>query len=131
MSTLEGRILVTGGAGFIGSALVWALNRRGHTNVVVTDYLEPDKRWQGQVPLSTNREAKKRNLTPLKFAEYLEADDFRNRLHANPASFGRFAAVFHLGACSSTTETNAAYLDDNNLEYTRELAAWSLQQGAR
>jgi ADP-L-glycero-D-manno-heptose 6-epimerase len=131
MTSLDGRILVTGGAGFIGSALVWALNRRGHADIVVTDYLEPDKRWHGQVPLSTNREAKKRNLTSLKFAEYLEADDFRQRLRASPASFGRFSAVFHLGACSSTTETNAAYLDDNNLEYTRELAVWSLGQGAR
>jgi ADP-L-glycero-D-manno-heptose 6-epimerase len=131
MSSLDGRILVTGGAGFIGSALIWALNRRGHTDIFVTDYLEPDKRWHGEVPLSTNREAKKRNLTALKFGEYVEADEFRTRLRQNPASFGRFAAVFHLGACSSTTETNAAYLDDNNLEYTRELAGWSLGQGAR
>jgi ADP-L-glycero-D-manno-heptose 6-epimerase len=131
VSSLDGRILVTGGAGFIGSAVVWALNQRGHTNIVVTDYLEPAKTWQGQVPLGVNRDVKRRNLAPLKIAEYAEADDFRARIAASPAAFGRFSAVFHLGACSSTTETNAGYLDDNNVAYTRDLAAWTLAQGGR
>jgi ADP-L-glycero-D-manno-heptose 6-epimerase len=67
----------------------------------------------------------------LKFAEYCEADVLRRRVAQNPAAFGRIATVFHLGACSSTTESDAAYLDDNNLAYTRELAEWSLNQGAR
>ncbi len=117
MSTLDGRILVTGGAGFIGSALVWALNRRGHHDIVVTDFLGTDEKWK--------------NLTPLRFADYLEADVFRETLRRDAGAFGRFSAVFHLGACSATTERNAAYLIDNNYASTRELAAWSLQQGAR
>ncbi len=132
MSSLDrGRILVTGGAGFIGSALVWALNRRGCTDIVVADFLEAGKTWHGQVPLAAGREDKQRNLRALKFADYVEADVFRDRMSAGPQAFGRFGTVFHLGACSSTTESNGAYLDDNNLAYTRELAAWALAQNAR
>jgi len=131
MSSLHGRILVTGGAGFIGSAVVWALNRRGHEDIVITDFLEPDKMWHGAVPVSARREEKRRNLAALRYADYVEADAFRARVQAAPAAFGPFSAVFHLGACSSTTETNKAYLDDNNFAYTRELAAWSLAQGSR
>lgn len=131
MNPLDGRILVTGGAGFIGSALVWALNRRGHRDIVLTDFLAPAKQWQGVVPLSTSREEKRRNLAALSYREFVEADEFRSRIAATPGAFGRFSAVFHLGACSSTTESNAAYLDDNNFGYTREMAAWTLAQGGR
>jgi ADP-L-glycero-D-manno-heptose 6-epimerase len=117
MSSLDGRILVTGGAGFIGSALVWALNQRGRADIVISDILGADEKWK--------------NLTPLKFADYVEAADFRRQLGQNAAIHGKFSAVFHLGACSSTTEKNAGYLADNNYGYTKELAAWSLAQGAR
>ena len=108
---LSGRILVTGGAGFIGSALVWALNQRGLTDIVVTDVLGSDEKWK--------------NLVPLQFADYVEAGDFRARLAADARAFGRFTAVFHLGANSATTERNASHLIDNNFNYTKELAAWA------
>src|SRR5262245_4398084 len=104
MSFLDGRILVTGGAGFIDSALVWALNQRGHSDIVVTDFLGSDEKWK--------------NLVPLKFADFVDAVDFRRGLAQDPASFGKFSVVFHLGACSATTEKNAAYLADNNYAYT-------------
>src|ERR1700749_3109374 len=99
MSSLEGKILVTGGAGFIGSALIWALNTRGISNIVVTDILGQDEKWK--------------NLVSLKFADYIEADVFRKTIHEKPDAYGQFSAVFHLGACSATTEKNASYLIDN------------------
>lgn len=109
------RVLVTGGAGFIGSALVWALNQRGCQRIVVCDRLGADERW--------------RNLTPLQFEDYVEADDLRPRLQSG--ALGKFDCVLHLGACSATTETDAGYLIRNNYEFTKDLAAWALANRAR
>src|SRR5688500_1556115 len=117
MSSLDGRILVTGGAGFIGSALIWALNQRGHSDIMVTDCLGSDEKW--------------RTLVPLQFADDVDAAEFRRLLREKPAAVGECSTVFHLGACSATTEKNAAYLADNNYGYTKDLAAWSLAHGAR
>ncbi len=117
MNALGGRILVTGGAGFIGSALVWALNARGIEDIVVCDVLHSDEKW--------------RNLVPLRYGDYVEAAALRPRIAASPTAFGKFSAVFHMGACSSTTERNASYLIDNNTAFTRELAAWALGLGSR
>jgi ADP-L-glycero-D-manno-heptose 6-epimerase len=111
----DARVLVTGGAGFIGSALVWALNRRGCERIVVCDRLGTDERW--------------RNLTPLRFADYVEADDLLPRLQSG--ALGKFDLVLHMGACSSTTETNASFLIRNNFEFTKDLAAWALGQKSR
>jgi len=108
------RVLVTGGAGFIGSALVWELNRRGCEDIVITDILGTSEKWK--------------NLVPLRFADYLEAEDLLPRLDGN--ALGNFDLVLHLGATSATTERDASHLVRNNFEYTRRLAAWSLASNA-
>ena len=114
----EGVTLVTGGAGFIGSALVWALNLRDLENVWVTDFMDDDS-------------PKKRNLAPLRYARLLDAGDLRKLVKTDSPELSEIHTVLHLGACSSTTETDANYLDDNNFEYTRELAEWCLGRDVR
>ncbi len=117
MTSTTPRILVTGGAGFIGSALIWALNRRGYTDIVVTDFLGQEEKWQ--------------NLVGLRFSDIVDAGRFRAGIRARADAYGRFSHIFHLGACSSTTEKDASYLLDNNYEVTKELAVWSMAQDAR
>ena len=92
----DGTILVTGGAGFIGSALIWALNLRDLENIWVTDFMEDDS-------------PKKRNLTPLRYARYLDAADLRTLVKADAKELSEIRTVLHLGACSSTTETDSNY----------------------
>ena len=110
------KCIVTGGAGLIGSNIVKLLNARSEEDVLVVDHLRGD-------PL------KRRNLDSLRFARYLERDEFREAVRAGEiAPPERF---FHLGACSSTTETDESFLDDNNTGYTREMCEWCLANGAR
>lgn len=113
----KGKILVTGGSGLIGSAIINRLNSMGLTNILVTDKLGEDLRY--------------RNLVPLKFADYMEYEDFDARRESAPELFSEIKTIFHLGACSATTEKDCTYLVHNNYEYTKGLAAWALMNGAR
>ena len=107
------RIIVTGGAGFIGSAIVWRLNELGHDGILIVDRADETDKWK--------------NLAPLRFADYIDADDFIDDLD----DFKDARTIFHMGACSSTTETDADYMLRNNYQYTQDLARWSVKENIR
>jgi ADP-L-glycero-D-manno-heptose 6-epimerase len=109
-------IIVTGGAGFIGSALIAELNRRQISDILVVDELGADQKWK--------------NLRNLSFADYVEKDDFLEMVIEDKLD-GPVDVVFHLGACSDTTQTNASYLVKNNYEYSKLLAQWATDADIR
>lgn len=102
-------IIVTGGAGFIGSNIVKALNAQGHTDILVVDDLTDGTKF--------------RNLADLVIADYQDKDVFRQRVVNDQRALEGVEAVFHQGACSATTEWNGQYMMDNNYTYSQELLA--------
>lgn len=105
-------IIVTGGAGFIGSNIIKALNDKGHTDILVVDNLKDGTKFA--------------NLTDLNIADYMDKEDFLISLLADE-DFGDVEAIFHEGACSSTTEWDGKYMMDNNYQYSKELLHWCLE----
>ncbi len=108
-------IIVTGGAGFIGSNIVKALNDRGERDVVVVDDLTDGTKFV--------------NLVDCEIADYLDHRDFMERVRRGD-DLGRVDAVFHEGACSSTTEWDGRYMMDNNYEYSKSLLHFCEKEGA-
>ncbi len=108
--------IVTGGAGFIGSAMIWKLNQMGIDDILVVDNLASTDKWK--------------NLVNLKFSDYLHKDQFLKFMAEGDDPFGT-KAVIHMGACSSTTERDADYLMENNTRYTQVLCRFVLKNSVR
>ena len=109
-------IIVTGGAGFIGSNIVKALNERSETDILVVDNLTNGR--------------KMRNLADLNIADYMDRLDFIERIN-NGADFGKVQAIFHEGATSATTEWDGHFVINNNYEYSKSLLHWCLNNRAQ
>lgn len=109
-------IVVTGGAGFIGSVLISHLNSLGYENIIVVDRLGTQDKWK--------------NLSGLKFQDFYHKDEFFNMMLDERLPFSP-DAVIHLGACSATTEKDADYLIKNNLRYSQEIVKYALPRKAR
>jgi ADP-L-glycero-D-manno-heptose 6-epimerase len=108
-------IVVTGGAGFIGSALAQKLNDDGHRDLLIVDDVDHPE--------------KQKNLDALQYHELQSKDAFLENVHK--ANLPDLQAILHMGACSSTTETDEVFLTKNNFEYTRDLARYCLEKGTR
>jgi len=109
-------IIVTGGAGFIGSSLVWRLNELGESKIIIVDDLGTDEKWK--------------NLVPLKFDDFVHKDDFISMVLDREFPF-ETDSIIHMGANSSTTEKDADHLFSNNYLYTKELAQYCLEKNIR
>jgi len=105
-------ILLTGGAGFIGSILLKELNKKGRQDILVVDRLRQSSKWL--------------NLQGGKFSRYIHADDFF--LPENDTWLSKVDAIYHMGACSATTEMDMDYLMKNNVDYSQKLFRYASEQ---
>jgi len=109
-------IVVTGGAGFIGSAIIWKLNEKGFEKILVVDVLKKTDTYK--------------NLVNLQFSGYLDKVSFIERIEEG-AFNDTIDGIIHMGACSDTTERDKDYLMRNNYEYTKRLAVWAMERNKR
>ena len=110
-------IVVTGGAGFIGSCVVSRLNEQGRTDIFVVDHLEPGAR-------------KCRNLEGKSYVDYFDKEEFLQLILKDQLQES-IDTVIHMGACSSTTLSDQQYYRKNNFEYSCHVARWALAREAR
>lgn len=106
-------IIVTGAAGFIGSAVVSHLNKNGQNDIIAVDVLRKNDKWK--------------NLRSLDIVDYLDREQLFNYLQKSNS----VKAIIHMGACSATTEQDANYLMENNYRYTLNLAEQCIQNNIR
>lgn len=106
-------IIVTGGAGMIGSNIIKSLNEQGYTDILVVDNLKNGKKFV--------------NLVDLDITDYMDRDDFLVQIMSGE-EFGAIEAIFHEGACSATTEWDGKYIMLNNYEYSKEVLHYSLER---
>ncbi|MDR3124267.1 MAG: ADP-glyceromanno-heptose 6-epimerase [Endomicrobium sp.] len=106
-------IILTGGAGFIGSCFLWKLNQEGIKDVLVVDHLDDSEKWK--------------NLLGKSYYDYIQKNDFFNAVINRQVP--KPEAIIHLGACSSTTLSDASYYIKNNYEYSKVLALWAFELG--
>ena len=109
-------IVVTGGAGFIGSNIVAELTGEGGGDVVVCD-------WLGEAALG-----KWRNIAKHPIADFVRPEALFGWLDAHAADV---EAIVHMGAISSTTEPDADHIVHSNFTLSRDLWRWSVEHGAR
>jgi len=106
-------IIVTGAAGFIGSAIISHLNKNGQKDIIAVDILRKNDKWK--------------NLRSLDIADYLDREQlFDYLLKSNSVK-----AIIHMGACSATTEQDTNYLMENNYRYTLQLAQFCIEKNIR
>jgi ADP-L-glycero-D-manno-heptose 6-epimerase len=106
-------IIVTGGAGFIGSNIVKTLNERGVSDILVVDNLKNGVKFK--------------NIADCEIADYMDKHDFLQRVKNNESFAKKVEAIFHEGACSSTTEWDGHYMMQNNYEYSKSLLHYCLE----
>ncbi len=109
-------IVITGGAGFIGSCLLWKFNQSGTSDIIIVDELGSSEKWK--------------NLVGKRFEDYIDKSVFIDYLTGG-AFDKKVDCIIHFGACSSTTETNAAYVMENNYTYSKKLAQWAIKNNKR